>query len=186
MGLPGIWAVGATSPETVATLTSLRAAIATAARTNAAAWQRWAADPEDFGLLAALVDTSPFDRMHGVAGFSCVDLWERTDPDIETVFAILRKTDQVAALWWVLGPKRAAALPGWCGDMVLTPAQVHAALPAIERPFTWAPARSAAVLAELTEIVEADNAVKLLTGVPRLWREAVAAGRGIVATRVWT
>jgi hypothetical protein len=185
MGLPGIWALGAVSPETVVALSPLRTAIEVAARENATAWQRWAADPEDFGLLAELVDTSPFDLMHGVADFSCVRVWERTDRDIEMVFAVLRKTDQVSALWWVLGPERAAALPGWCGDMILTPEEVRTALPAIERAFTWTPTRSAAVLAELTEIVEAKNAEQLLTEVPRLWREAAAAGRGIVATRVW-
>ncbi|MYW05039.1 hypothetical protein [Streptomyces sp. SID3343] len=101
------------------------------------------------------------------------------------VFAILRKTDQVSALWWVLGPERAAMLPGWCGDMILTPAEARAALPAVERAFTWTPARYAAAMARLTEIVGVENAAKLLSGVPRLWREAVAADRGIVGTRVW-
>ncbi|MET7477152.1 hypothetical protein ABZT17_22660 [Streptomyces sp. NPDC005648] len=39
----------------------------------------------------------------------------------------------VAALFHAIGPVRAALLPGWCGNFLLSSAEVRATLPDVER-----------------------------------------------------
>ncbi|MEV7775432.1 hypothetical protein [Kitasatospora sp. NPDC086791] len=113
------------------------------------------------------------------------EAWERGRDDALPHLAVAtRNSYPAAALAFALGPERFADLPGWFGDLILTPEQVRITLPVVERVFTWTaasrpPARELLAAALRDEGDQTDiNA--LLEGVPPVWRAAAEAGRGLL------
>ncbi|MFJ9607672.1 hypothetical protein ACIRS1_15175 [Kitasatospora sp. NPDC101176] len=113
------------------------------------------------------------------------EAWERgSDDSLPRLTVSARNSYPAAALAHALGPTRFALLPGWFGDLVLTPEEVRQTLPAVEQAFTWdAPARHHAerllTTALRDEATRADLDT-LLDGVPPVWRAAADTGRGLL------
>ncbi|WP_329586863.1 hypothetical protein OG500_36795 [Kitasatospora sp. NBC_01250] len=106
------------------------------------------------------------------------------DESLPYLAASARNSFPAAALAFALGPERFAQLPGWFGDLILTPAQVRDTLPAVEHAFTWSPqsrphAEHLLTAALRDEGTRADIDT-LLDGVPPVWRAAAEAGRGLL------
>ncbi|WP_158714163.1 hypothetical protein [Kitasatospora aureofaciens] len=65
------------------------------------------------------------------------EAWERGyDKALPHLAVSVRKGYPATAMAFALGPERTAALPGWFGDLILTPEQVRQTLPAVEQAFT--------------------------------------------------
>ncbi|MFJ9846782.1 hypothetical protein ACIRYZ_41400 [Kitasatospora sp. NPDC101155] len=113
------------------------------------------------------------------------EAWERGyDMALPHLTVATRKAHPAAAMAFALGPQRNAELPGWFGDLVLTPEQVLQTLPAVERAFTWTTrTRHQAELllaAALHPEGDQEDIDALLDGVPPVWRAAARAGRGLL------
>ncbi|MFJ9953356.1 hypothetical protein [Kitasatospora sp. NPDC091207] len=66
------------------------------------------------------------------------EAWERGyDKALPHLSVATRKAYPATAMAFALGPQCNAELPGWSGDLILTPEQVLRTLPAVERAFTW-------------------------------------------------
>ncbi|MFF0413427.1 hypothetical protein ACFYUY_23695 [Kitasatospora sp. NPDC004745] len=128
-----------------------------------------------------------------VAGPSALDericrvyeAWERGyDKALPHLAVSTRKAYPATAMAFALGPERNAELPGWFGDLILTPQQVRQTLPAVERAFTWSTEtrRRAELLLTTALYPEGDqeDIDALLDGVPPVWRAAARAGQGLL------
>jgi hypothetical protein len=97
-----------------------------------------------------------------------------------------RKVDPVAALFHGLGPARAASLPGFLGNFLLTSAEVRAAEPAVAEAFRLDQAERAAVLGRIEQWLETGDtgtpAEQILRAVPAIWGRATRLGLGVCAT----
>ncbi|MER7708082.1 hypothetical protein ABTX81_34990 [Kitasatospora sp. NPDC097605] len=113
------------------------------------------------------------------------EAWEHGRVDaLPRLVVSARKGYPAAALAYALGPERFAALPGWFGDLVLSPEEVRRTLPAVGCAFTWtarerheAALRLAAALRDESDPADIDA---LLDGVPPVWRAAADAGLGLL------
>ncbi|MGW2376218.1 MULTISPECIES: hypothetical protein [Kitasatospora] len=91
----------------------------------------------------------------------------------------------VLGLAHALGPERMAGLPGWFGDMVLTPEEVRASLPAVEAVFDLdEAARAAAKERAYAVLGDSDDVPGLFDAVVPFWRAAVEAGRGVIGAQL--
>ncbi|MFG2842666.1 hypothetical protein ACGF12_05760 [Kitasatospora sp. NPDC048296] len=91
----------------------------------------------------------------------------------------------VLGLAHALGPERLAGLPGWFGDLVLTPEEVAAALPAVEAVFDLdAAARAAAEERALAVLRGTDDVSGLFDAVVPVWRATVEAGQGLIGAQL--
>ncbi|MEU1800518.1 hypothetical protein [Streptomyces sp. NPDC019937] len=205
VGMSSFWAVGALAAEDIAELArrAAPAIAAAAARPSAiAAWGRWERDaargggavqvwrPDGYNTEEALrlydmVNDSAFDAMDSDHELHVMEWWDRFDPDIEPYIAAVRKDNPVAALFHGLGPARAAALPGWAGDVVLTSDEVRRLLPAVEGALAVTGAERARVLARIDDWPGDKEPEDILDGPLRAWRNAAGAGAGLLAARVW-
>ncbi|MFD5466073.1 hypothetical protein ACFWIQ_25040 [Kitasatospora sp. NPDC127059] len=116
------------------------------------------------------------------------EAWERGhDEALPHLAVAARKAYPAAAMAFALGPERHAGLPGWFGDLALTPEQVRQALPAVERAFTWTTrTRDQAgqlLAAALHPEGDQEDIDTLLDGVPPVWRAAADAGRGLLGAQ---
>lgn len=113
------------------------------------------------------------------------EAWERGyDKALPHLAVATREAHPATAMAFALGPQRNAELPGWFGDLILTPEQVLRTLPAGERAFTWTTqTRRRAELrlaAALHPEGDQDDIDALLDSVPPVWRAAAGAGRGLL------
>ncbi|MFD0369612.1 hypothetical protein [Streptomyces sp. NPDC127114] len=107
------------------------------------------------------------------------DVW--VGRDLGHIFVSVHSKDYaVASLFQSLGPARAALLPGWCGNFVLTAAEVREALPRVEAAFAFTPAERAAAEGRDWLYYGADEE-SVLDGPPRVWRNAARDGLGLCA-----
>jgi hypothetical protein len=131
-----------------------------------------------------------------VCGFTHRVSGLRTDPTREGVqstgwppgsagrpyFGVYTEDYAVAALFHALGPDRAALLPGWCGDFLLTSAEVRASLPQVEAAFAFTEQERAA--AEAAVWLDDRDDEPVLAGPLRCWRDAAAAGLGLCGAAI--
>ncbi|MFJ5073213.1 hypothetical protein ACIP8Z_01230 [Streptomyces sp. NPDC088553] len=110
------------------------------------------------------------------------DVWDGRSEDL-MFLSVHSKEYAVSSLLHALGPSRAALLPGWCGTFLLTPAQVAASLPHVERAFTFTPDERAAAEAQ-DWLSYAPGEESVLDGPPRLWRTAARTGMGLCGLSV--
>ena len=205
MGMSSFWAVGALGAEDIAELARRAgpAIEAAAARPSAvAAWERWERDAARGGgavpvwgadgyhteaarHLFDMVNDSAFEALDRSCELHVMEWWERFDPDIEPYIGAARKDNPVAALFHGLGPARAAALPGWAGDAVLTSAEVRRLLPAVEGALAVTGAERTRVLARIDDWKFDEEHEELLDGPLRAWRNAAGAGAGLLSARIW-
>ncbi len=110
------------------------------------------------------------------------DVWAKAP--IEDMFiSIHSKAYAVESLFHAIGPARAALLPGWCGNFLLTSAQVRRTLPHVERALTFTDdERSAADDQDWLHYSPEEESV--LDGPLRAWRAAADNGRGLCGVAV--
>ncbi|MEU8484032.1 hypothetical protein [Streptomyces sp. NPDC048641] len=111
------------------------------------------------------------------------DVWEET-ADTDVMFMSVQNKDYaVASLFHAIGPRRAALLPGWCGNFLLTSTQVQETLPRVERALTFTREEWAA--AQDQDWLEyAPDEESVLEGPLRVWRRAAEAGLGLCGVAV--
>ncbi|MFF2146383.1 hypothetical protein [Kitasatospora sp. NPDC058190] len=115
--------------------------------------------------------------------FSAIDdVW--ADLPGEGMFVSVNSKDYaVRSFFHAIGPARAALLPGWCGNFLLTSAQVRQTLPHVERALAFTPdERSAADAQDWLYYVPRDECV--LDGPLRMWRTAAENGLGLCGLAV--
>lgn len=202
MGFTSAWSISSHPDSVIAELAPRLAPALAADRADQAARRRWA----DW-QRAPLPDhrTWHTDRAHGEAvdsfwnltrpgdhvddlcngitdpGFHVMeDVWE-PEPDPADMFvSVHRKDYAVTALFHAIGPDRAALLPGWCGNVLLTAAEVRRTLPDVERALTFAPGERSLV-AERDWLDYGPRDEPVTDGPLRVWRAAAAAERGLCA-----
>ncbi|MCC9310071.1 hypothetical protein LN042_23885 [Kitasatospora sp. RB6PN24] len=113
------------------------------------------------------------------------EAWNRGhDASLPPIVVTVRKRFPAAALAYAVGPERFLQIPGWLGDLVLSPEQVRQALPAIERAFAWNPQERSRAAQRLDDTLRDEGSQEdidaLLDGIPPLWRAAADAGRGVL------
>ncbi|MFI1176831.1 hypothetical protein [Streptomyces melanogenes] len=70
-------------------------------------------------------------------------VWDQIDG--EDIFLSVHSKDfALRSFFHAIGPERAALLPGWCGNFLLTSTQVRRTLPAVERALGFTPQERAA------------------------------------------
>ncbi|MET8540444.1 hypothetical protein ABZW03_07285 [Kitasatospora sp. NPDC004799] len=83
-----------------------------------------------------------------------------------------------------LGPRRTAGLPGWFGDVVLTPEEVRASLPAVEAVFALDTAERRAAEDRAREALRTDDLAGLFDAAVPVWRAAAGAGHGLIGAQL--
>lgn len=111
------------------------------------------------------------------------DVWERGEDPDRMFLSIQSKDYAVAAFFHVIGPRRAALVPGWCGNFLLTSAEVRLTLPGVERALAFTPAERAAAQDQdwLDRLPDEES---VLDGPLRQWRQAARAGLGLCGVSV--
>lgn len=110
------------------------------------------------------------------------DVWDGRSRE-EMFLSIHRKEYAVASFFHAIGPARAALLPGWCGNFLLTAAQVGRYLPRVERALSMTAAeRAAAVAQDWLDYSPGEEHV--LDGPLRVWRAAARRGHGLCGLAV--
>ncbi|MEJ8645851.1 hypothetical protein WKI68_40810 [Streptomyces sp. MS1.HAVA.3] len=162
MGFTSAWSISSHEDSVIGELAPRTAAAIEADRTcpqarrRWAAWQRaslpdhriwWTGTAADDEAIRSFQDlTRPGrhvdDLRVGTADpdfHDMEDIWDR-QPDPAAMFvSVHRKEYPVSALFHALGPERAALLPGWCGNFLLTAAEVRRSLPQVERALGFGP-----------------------------------------------
>ncbi len=194
MGFTSAWSISCHEDSVIADLAPRTAAAIEADRTcpgarrRWAAWQRdplpdhrtwWTGPPAEDEAIRSFQDlTRPGRHVDDLCAFEVMDyLWQR-QPDQELMFlSVHRKAYPVSALFHALGPERAALLPGWCGNFLLTAAEARRALPAVERALGLGPRERARAQGQLW--LDPEPRESVLDGPLRAWRAAARAGLGL-------
>jgi len=170
-------------------------------------WERWWREPlpdvrtwwKPFGQSSGreadardsfLVSTAGGDHMQKMYDdlppddFSLLtDVWDRVTGEEEIFISVQSKEFALRSFFHAMGPGRAAALPGWCGNFLLTSAEVHETLPALERALGFtAQERAAAEAQDWLDYRKDEESV--LDGPLRVWRHAAERGRGLCGVSV--
>ncbi|MFF4420760.1 hypothetical protein ACFY04_08220 [Streptomyces sp. NPDC001549] len=196
MGFTSAWSISCHEDSVIADLAPRTAAAIEADRTcprarrRWAAWQRaplpdhrtwWTGTPAEGEAIRSFQDlTRPGRHVDDLCAFSFVDgIWDR-QPDQELMFvSVQRKAYPVSALFHAIGPERAALLPGWCGNFVLTAAEVRGELPAVERALGFAAGERERERVQRQIWLDTELRESVLDGPVRTWRAAAQAGLGL-------
>ncbi|WP_189308035.1 hypothetical protein [Streptomyces albospinus] len=138
-----------------------------------------------------LTRAGPFDELYDGRcegdDFSILaDVWSDDFGQLVPFLAVHSKDYAVPALFHAIGSERAALIPGWTGNFVLSAAQVRQSLPQIEAVFSFTAEQRAAAEDQLwLDVRPGEESV--LDGPLRCWREAAAHGLGLcgAAVHVW-
>ncbi|MFE3879481.1 hypothetical protein ACFXPX_34405 [Kitasatospora sp. NPDC059146] len=190
MSFLGMWCLVPVRPDTVARYAPelapvIEAEAALQASTDLLRWWRaGGSNPEALDRFIDLTAPSALDERI----CTVYEAWEQGyDKSLPHVVASARKAYPASAMAFALGPQRFAHLPGWFGDLLLTPEQVVQTLPAVERAYDWTPqSRHQAELlltAALHDEGGRDDITALLDGVPPVWRAAANAGHGLLGAQ---
>ncbi|GHA71608.1 MULTISPECIES: hypothetical protein [Streptomyces] len=110
-------------------------------------------------------------------------VWDRI-ADAEDIFlSVQSKEYALGAFLHAIGPDRAVLLPGWCGDFLLTSAQVRQTLPAVEQALRFT-AQERAQAEDQDWPAYSDDQESVLDGPLRMWRQAAADARGLCGVSV--
>lgn len=161
MGFTSAWSVSSHPDSVIAELTPHLAPALEADRTQPAGrrrWEAWRCAPlpdhrtwyrdraHDGAIDSFLTLTRPGGHVDEVcngitdrAFHVMEDVWEPEPEAADMFVSVHRKDYAVAALFHAIGPDRAALLPGWCGNVLLTAAEVRRTLPDVERALTFTP-----------------------------------------------
>ncbi|MFJ8013776.1 hypothetical protein [Streptomyces sp. NPDC096339] len=110
------------------------------------------------------------------------DVWAAQERD-GIFISVHSKKYAVASLFHAIGPARAALLPGWCGNFLLTSAQVRQSLSSVERALSFDDTeRTSAEARDWLDYRTDEESV--LDGPLRLWRTAAQKGLGLCGVAV--
>ncbi|MFE6834951.1 hypothetical protein ACFVFI_08930 [Streptomyces sp. NPDC057705] len=110
------------------------------------------------------------------------DVWDGQSRD-GMFISVHSKDYAVASFFHAVGPARAALLPGWCGNFLLTSTEVRRHLPLVERALSFTAAdRAAAQAQDWLDYSEGEEHV--LEGPLRVWRTAARSGSGLCGLSV--
>ncbi|WP_189600639.1 hypothetical protein [Streptomyces lateritius] len=105
------------------------------------------------------------------------DVWQGQSLD-GMFISVHSKQYAVASLFHALGPDRAALLPGWCGNFLLTSAEVRTYLPRVEHALSFGTVERA--LADAQDWLHYSKGEEsVLDGPLRVWRAAAQSGLGL-------
>lgn len=202
MGFTSAWSVSSHPDSVIAELTPHLAPALEADRTQPAGrrrWETWRCAPlpdhrtwyrdraHDGAIDSFLTLTRPGGHVDEVcngitdrAFHVMEDVWEPEPEAADMFVSVHRKDYAVAALFHAIGPDRAALLPGWCGNVLLTAAEVRRTLPDVERALTFTPGERARV-GDRDWLDYGARDEPVTDGPLRIWRTAAAAGRGLCA-----
>ncbi|MFG3206442.1 hypothetical protein [Streptomyces sp. NPDC048192] len=111
------------------------------------------------------------------------DVWDLV-ADAEDIFvSVQSKEYALRSFLHAIGPDRAVLLPGWCGNLLLTSAQVRQRLPAIEQALDFT-AEERAKAEDQDWLGYGDEEESVLDGPLRMWRHAAAHARGLCGVSV--
>ncbi|WP_395358508.1 hypothetical protein ACHGLA_01775 [Streptomyces sp. YH02] len=202
MGFTSAWAISCHTDEAIADLAPLLLPAMRADRDTPEAarrWQAWQRAPlpdhrtwyENYGpeIESFRELTAPGTHVDDLCAgrtdpsfYVVDDVWDGQSED-GIFITVHSKEYAVSSLLHALGPTRAALLPGWCGTFLLTPAQVAASLPHVDRAFTFTPAGRAAVEAQ-DWLDYSPGEESVLDGPLRVWRTAARTGMGLCGLSV--
>ncbi|MFF0447986.1 hypothetical protein ACFYT4_16520 [Streptomyces sp. NPDC004609] len=205
MGFTAAWAISAHEDTVIAELAPRLLPVIEAERTDPVARRRWdlwrrmplpdyrtwyitygtdrdsreAEALRSFQLLTATAERIT-DMCHGGGGGFQVegDVWKRQPDPSVMFFSSHRRTFPVGSLFHAIGPERAAQLPGWCGNFLLTSREVREALPHVERALTFGPGERAGVDAQDWLAYRPDHE-SVIDGPLRVWHQAARARHGL-------
>ncbi|WMX43631.1 hypothetical protein RGF97_00345 [Streptomyces roseicoloratus] len=203
MGFTSAWGVSAHPDAVIADVATRLLPAMEADRTAPGARERWAAwqraplpdhrtwyavgsrGTEEWEAIEAFRDmTAPGGHVDPLCdGVSDPDFYVVDDvwvgQDLEHLFvSVHSKEYAVASLFHAIGPERAALLPGWCGNFLLTAAEAREALPRVEAAFAFTRAERVAAQERDWLSYGADEE-SVLDGPARVWRNAVRDGLGL-------
>lgn len=112
------------------------------------------------------------------------DVWQEAADTDRMFLSIHSKEYAVASLFHAIGPRRAALLPGWCGNFLLDSAQLRQALPAVEEALTFRPEERAAAEEQDWLDYYGDDEERVVDGPLRQLREAAEADLGVCGVSV--
>lgn len=205
MGITSAWAITAHDDDVIAGLAPRVRPLIERQRElpeTQSAWQAWCADPlpdhrswgempygsarsEDVRAFLRLTSAIPLNELHCCddCDFHLSDIWEAHHEGVPPYFAVFTKDYALSALFHAIGPRRAALLPGWCGDFLLTSEEVRRTLPAVEEALTFSPQERAAAQEQVwLDCLKDEEPV--LDGPLRCWRQAAEAGLGLCGVNV--
>ncbi|WP_328398584.1 hypothetical protein OHS70_17590 [Streptomyces sp. NBC_00390] len=204
MGFSSAWAITAHTDEVMAELLPRVRPLITRQQLQEDTrreWRAWCADPLPdhrqwdplwrdpergralMGFLR-LTSAAPLDELHsGDCTFDLYDVWEQAADEVRPWFGIHCKEYAVSALFHAIGLRRAALLPGWCGDFALDAQDVRGSLPAVERALTFTPRERAAAEVRIW-LDEGPEDESVLDGPLRCWQQAAEAGLGLLGASV--
>lgn len=111
------------------------------------------------------------------------DIWDLVTGPKDIFVSVHNKEFALRSFFHAIGPSRAAALPGWCGNFLLTSAEIRQALPAVEQALDFTPQERAT--AEAQDWLDYhDDEESVLDGPLRMWRHAAAQGCGLCGLSV--
>ncbi|WEO93436.1 hypothetical protein A6P39_005040 [Streptomyces sp. FXJ1.172] len=111
------------------------------------------------------------------------DVWDLVTGAEEIFVSVQSKEFALRSFFHAIGPDRAALLPGWCGNFLLTSAEVRETLPAVERALGFTPKERAEAEDQDWLSYHADEE-SVLDGPLRMWRQAAADARGLCGVSV--
>jgi len=125
-----------------------------------------------------------YDGLPPEYGFSLLtDVWDPVTGPEEIFVSVQSKEFALRSFFHAVGPGRADLLPGWCGNFLLTSAEVHETLPALEQALGFtSQERAAAEAQDWLDYHEDEESV--LDGPLRMWRHAATHGRGLCGVSV--
>ncbi|MEV5311146.1 hypothetical protein [Streptomyces sp. NPDC052610] len=211
MGITSAWSISAHDDAFIGTLAPRLLPLIAAERGEPFArerWERWRREPlpdfrtwwrpfgrSDRGEADALGSfheltasgehvQKMYDGLYPEDDFSLLtDVWDLVDGVEEIFLSVQSKEFALRSFFHAIGPDRAALLPGWCGNFLLTSAEVRRTLPAVERALAFTPEERAA--AEDQDWLDyGDGEESVLDGPLRMWRQAAADGRGLCGASV--
>ncbi|MFF7971399.1 hypothetical protein [Streptomyces sp. NPDC007905] len=121
-------------------------------------------------MYDGLTPDDPFCMLHGI--------WGQEDIGDRIFLSVQSKDWALSSLFHALGPARAALLPGWCGNFLLTSAEVRATLPRVEQALTFDPGERATI-ERRDWLYYQDEEESVLDGPLRMWRFAAESGMGL-------
>ncbi|MFJ6539582.1 hypothetical protein ACIQMP_02955 [Streptomyces sp. NPDC091385] len=186
MGFTSAWSISAHEDAFITELVPCLGPLIEAEETEPGArerWERWQTSGVDDDLVHLVTGGGHVQRLYrGLTDDDpfCVmdDVWGQEGVEERLFFSAFSKDWAVRGLFQAVGPARAALLPGWCGNFVLTSAEVRDTLPRIEEALSCGPLEKADAdrRSGLDYLPDEES---VLDGPLRMWRLAAQARIGL-------
>ncbi|MFG3016785.1 hypothetical protein ACGFZB_41310 [Streptomyces cinerochromogenes] len=111
------------------------------------------------------------------------DVWDLVTDADDIFISVQSKEFALRSFFHAIGPDRAALLPGWCGNFLLTSAEVRKTLPAVEQALGFT-AKERSEAEDQDWLDYSDDEESVLDGPLRIWRRATADARGLCGVSV--